>query len=242
MKGLRRVTGLKLWQYLILVLLIGLITWLISDTFLLAACLSVVAVAIPTELSRFRRSREIAAERDGWPMVIDHLISGVNSGVSLQQSVADLSDRGPVQFRARFQEISFKIHSGQSFVEVMKSARTQFYTAAADQVIGVIALARVTGSSDVGAILRTLGEFLRQENALRSEIEARHGWVRSSASLAAIAPWLLLLILASQPSTRSAFSTETGLYILGLGLVLTAIAYMWMNLAGRLPEVPRALA
>jgi len=89
--------------------------------------------------------------------------------------------------------------------------------------------------------LRTLGEFLRQENAMRAEIEARHGWVRSSASLAAIAPWALLVILSAQPTTRAAFSTSTGLYILILGVALTAIAYLWMNLVGRLPEVPRAL-
>jgi len=235
-------SGFKLWQYVLGVSIIGLGIWAISGSFLLAISVSVVAVAIPSEVLRYRRSRIIQREREGWPMVIDHLISGVNSGVSLQQTLSDLSIRGPEQFRSRFEAISTQIRSGESFIEVMKSARRDFHTSAADQVLGVLLLARVTGSSDVGAILRTLGEFLRQENALRSEIEARHGWVRSSASLAAIAPWLLLLILASQPSTRAAFSTETGIYILGLGVVLTGLAYIWMNLAGRLPEAPRALA
>ena len=242
MKNLHNLVAFKLWQYLALITVTGFAAWMISGSSLLAISVSVVAVAIPSEVLRFRRSKIIQRERDGWPMVIDHLISGVNAGVSLEQTLSDLATRGPEQFRARFEKISSKIRHGESFTEVMRSARSEFHTAAADQVIGVLALARVTGSSDVGPILRTLGEFLREDNSLRAEIEARHGWVRSSASLAAIAPWLLLLILASQPSTRAAFSTETGIYILGLGFVLTAIAYMWMNLAGRLPEVPRALA
>lgn len=241
MKSLRPKAEFHKWQYAIAICVLGVMIWAILGSALLAISVSVIAIAIPTEVIRYRRSKIIKDEREGWPMVIDHLLSGVNSGVSLQQTLSDLSIRGPERFKTHFQDISSEMSSGASFAEVMKRARGEFHTSGADQVLGVIALARVTGSSDVSPILRTLGEFLRQENALRSEIEARHGWVRSSASLAAIAPWLLLLILTSQPSTRAAFSTDTGIHILGLGLVLTAIAYIWMNLAGRLPEVPRAL-
>lgn len=241
MKSPQSLSRFKLWQYAISIAFMSLVVWAIFRSFLLAISVSVLAVAIPSEINRYRRSKTVQREREGWPMVIDHLISGVNSGVSLQQTIGDLVTRGPEQFRHRFEEMSTQIRSGKSFIEVMKSARLHFHTSAADQVLGVLVLATVTGSSDSGAILRTLGEFLRQDNALRSEIEARHGWVRSSASLAAIAPWLLLLILASQPSTRAAFSTDTGIFILGLGLVLTALAYIWMNLAGRLPEAPRVL-
>jgi tight adherence protein B len=84
-----------------------------------------------------------------------------------------------------------------------------------------------------------LGDFLRQDLALRREIDVKHGWIKNSAHLSAAAPWILLLLLSTQPSTAAAYSTTTGAIILGAGLVMTAIAYIWMNRLGGLPQTPR---
>jgi tight adherence protein B len=84
-----------------------------------------------------------------------------------------------------------------------------------------------------------VGTFLRQDLALRREIEVKHGWIKNSAHLSAAAPWLLLLLLSTQPATSRAFSTTTGIFILIIGLAMTAVAYIWMNRLGRLPELPR---
>lgn len=89
------------------------------------------------------------------------------------------------------------------------------------------------------SILRTLGDFLRQDLVLRREIEVKHGWIKNSAHMSAVAPWILLLLLSTQPSTALAFSTPTGGMILIAGLIMTAIAYFWMNRLGRLPQTPR---
>jgi tight adherence protein B len=89
------------------------------------------------------------------------------------------------------------------------------------------------------SILRTLGDFLRQDLALRREIEVKHGWIKNSAHMSAVAPWILLLLLSTQPSTAIAFSTPTGGMILIAGLFMTAVAYLWMNRLGRLPQTPR---
>lgn len=217
------------------------ISLLLTQSKVMASAISTVALALPIELTRLRAVKSLKAEREAWPIAIDHLISAVGSGISIPKALDDLVERGPDALVRQFKEIKDSIDSGVAFQDALRSAKRRFRTSAADQVLEVLIIARVTGSSNVGNILRTLGEFLRQENAMRAEIEARHGWVRSSASLAAIAPWALLVILSAQPTTRAAFSTSTGLYILILGVALTAIAYLWMNLVGRIPEVPRAL-
>jgi tight adherence protein B len=87
-----------------------------------------------------------------------------------------------------------------------------------------------------------LGDFLRQDLALRREIEVKHGWIKNSAHLSAAAPWILLLLLSTQPSTAAAYSTLTGAMILIVGLVMTGVAYIWMNRLGRLPQTPRVFA
>jgi len=231
------------WFYLGLAVVIAFpISLLLTQSTVMASAISTVALALPIELTRLRALKSLKEEREAWPIAIDHLISAVGSGISIPEALQDLVERGPEVLAPQFKEINDSIDSGIAFQDALRSAKRRFHTAAADQVLEVLIIARVTGASNVGTILRTLGEFLRQENAMRAEIEARHGWVRSSASLAAIAPWALLLILSAQPTTRAAFTTSTGLYILILGVALTAIAYLWMNLVGRLPEVPRALA
>ena len=108
-----------------------------------------------------------------------------------------------------------------------------------DQIFEAIAISKTLGGSELLNILRTVGTFLRQDLALRREIEVKHGWIKNSAHLSAAAPWLLLLLLSTQPATSRAFSTPTGVFILLAGLAMTAIAYIWMNRLGRLPELPR---
>lgn len=231
------------WLYLLATLIVAFpISLVLTQSTVMASAISTVALALPIEMARLRGAKALKAEREAWPVAIDHLISAVGSGIAIPQAVIDLAERGPAALARQFTEIKGSIDSGAAFHDVLRRAKRRFRTSAADQVLEVLIIARVTGSSNVGTILRTLGEFQRQENAMRAEIEARHGWVRSSASLAAIAPWVLLVILSAQPTTRDAFTTSTGLYILILGVALTAIAYLWMNLVGRLPEVPRALA
>jgi len=233
----------KQWLYL-LATVVGAfpISLILTQSTVMASAISTVALALPIEMTRLRRAKALKAEREAWPIAIDHLISAVSSGISIPRALNDLIERGPEALTRQFAEIKRAIDSGAAFHDALRMAKRRFHTSAADQVLEVLIIARVTGSSNVGTIFRTLGEFLRQENAMRAEIEARHGWVRSSASLAAIAPWALLVILSAQPTTRAAFTTSTGLYILILGVALTAVAYLWMNLVGRLPEVPRALA
>lgn len=243
--SLRRTAATPLLQRSIAIIATGAICFplalVMTRSLMMATAISTVALALPIELSRLSQAKKLKSEREAWPVAIDSLISAVGSGISLNQAIYDLADRGPEILKAQFKEIKSAIQSETPFQVALREGKRGFQTSAADQVLEVLIIARVTGSSNVGSILRTLGEFLRQENAMRAEVEARHGWVRSSASLAAIAPWVLLVILSAQPSTRAAFTSVTGLYILIAGVGLTAIAYVWMNLVGRLPEVPRAL-
>jgi tight adherence protein B len=74
---------------------------------------------------------------------------------------------------------------------------------------------------------------------LRAEITAKHSWIKNSAALAAVAPWVLLLLLASQPNTLQAYTSTTGFMILVIGALLTITAYFWMEKVGKLDESPR---
>ena len=59
--------------------------------------------------------------------------------------------------------------------------------------------------------------------------------------MAVAAPWLVLILLATQRETLQAYDTPTGTLILGIGAAASFIAYRLMIRIGRLPEDRRVL-
>lgn len=188
---------------------------------------------------RSKSSHNESALIAAWPEVIDHLMSGIQSGLSLSESLTGLSTRGPEILRPAFTEFRNSLYRHGDVGEAINELKNLFHQHGSDQIFEALLISKALGGSELLAILRTLGDFLRQDLALRREIEVKHGWIKNSAHLSAAAPWILLLLLSTQPSTAAAYSTPTGGAILVAGLIMTAIAYIWMNRLGRLPQMPR---
>lgn len=174
-----------------------------------------------------------------WPEVIDHLMSGIQSGLSLSESLVGLATRGPKILRPAFAEFRDSLFHHADLELALQELKSLFHHHGSDQIFEALLISKALGGSELMSILRTLGDFLRQDLALRREIEVKHGWIKNSAHMSAVAPWILLLLLSTQPSTAIAFSTPTGGMILIAGLFMTAVAYLWMNRLGRLPQTPR---
>ena len=198
----------------------------------LAAGISYVTVRTKTHINE-------AALIAAWPEVIDHLMSGIQSGLSLTESLAGLSTRGPEILRPAFVQFRTNLHGSGDLTMAIDELKAMFSHHGSDQIFEALLISKTLGGSELLQILRTLGDFLRQDLALRREIDVKHGWIKNSAHISAAAPWILLLLLSTQPSTAKAYSTAAGAMILIAGLVMTAIAYLWMNRLGRLPQTPR---
>jgi tight adherence protein B len=131
------------------------------------------------------------------------------------------------------------LYGSGDLTQAIEELKAAFAHHGSDQIFEALIISKALGGSELLQILRSLGDFLRQDLALRREIEVKHGWIKNSAHLSAAAPWILLLLLSTQPSTAAAYSTTTGAMILVAGLVMTGVAYIWMNRLGRLPQTPR---
>jgi tight adherence protein B len=129
--------------------------------------------------------------------------------------------------------------SGKSYSSSLFIIKERFQDSIADQVFEVLDFARTSGSRDSALTLRTLATYIRSDLSLRNEISAKHGWIKNASVLAGLAPWLLLVILSTQRSTIDAYSNAAGVTILITGVLLTLIAYFWMNRVGRISVPPR---
>lgn len=215
------------------------IVLLMTRSVVIALAFGAFAAGIAFVTIRAKNNLNEAELIAAWPEVIDHLMSGIQSGLSLTESLSGLSTRGPEVLRPAFTQFKEDLYGSGDLTQAIEDLRSLFAHHGSDQIFEALIISKALGGSELLQILRSLGDFLRQDLALRREIEVKHGWIKNSAHLSAAAPWILLLLLSTQPSTAVAYSTPTGAIILLMGLVMTAIAYVWMNRLGRLPQTPR---
>ena len=212
---------------------------LMTRSAVIALAFGILAAGRAFVTVRTKNKLNEAALIAAWPEVIDHLMSGIQSGLSLSVSLAGLSTRGPEVLRPAFTQFKLTLYRSGDLAEAIEELKSIFAHHGSDQIFEALIISKALGGGELLQILRSLGDFLRQDLALRREIEVKHGWIKNSAHLSAAAPWILLLLLSTQPSTAAAYSTATGAMILLAGLVMTGIAYMWMSRLGRLPQTPR---
>lgn len=224
-------------------ILIGAAAWLlvvvITKSVVIAAPFGILAASSHWSILKGREARLDAQLSNAWPEVIDHLISGISSGLSLAESLSGLATRGPEIVRPAFFKFNQVLKADGDFSAGIVNLKSHFAHPGSDQIFEAIILSKSLGGTELVGILRTVGDFIRQDLALRKEIDVKHGWIKNSAHLSSAAPWLLLLLLSTQPGTVNSYTSTTGVAILSLGLFLTAIAYLWMEKLGRLPVTPR---
>jgi tight adherence protein B len=221
--------------------LAGLCVLLVTSTLSVAVCFAVFAFFVPvTVLGRLRRRRAVAL-RDVWPEAIDNLASAIRAGMPLPEGLAALGQRGPEQLRAAFTRFGATYRTCGKFGPCLDVLKEDLADPVGDRVCETMRVAREVGGSDLGTVLRTLSELLRSDARTRSELETRQGWVVSAARLAVGAPWLVLLLLASQSSTVRAYNSPGGALLLGIGAAVCVLAYRIMLRIGRLPEDRRTL-
>lgn len=225
-----------------LALVTGLLVLAISGVAIVGALAAVAAGYLPLAVLRRRaRSRSIAL-RSAWPDAVDMLGSAVRAGMSLPEAVIDLGARGPEALRPPFTAFAADYRASGSFAIALDDLKDSLRDPVADRVVVSLGIAREVGGSDLGRVLATLSDFLRQDARARGEIEARQSWTVNAARVAVAAPWITLLLLCTRPETVAAYSTATGAAIIVGSAVLSAVAYRVMTAIGKLPDEPRVLA
>jgi len=200
-----------------------------------------LAGRLPLGALRSRRRRRLRELREVWPDAIDNLASGVRAGLSLPEAVAGLAERGPEALRAPFGCFADDYHANGRFGIALDRLKQELADPTADRVVEALRLAREVGGSELGRTLRTLSGFLRDEQRVRKELEARQTWVVVAARMAFATPWAVLLLLATKPEAVAAYRGTGGAMVLAIGAAMAVAGYRMMLAIGRLPAEDRVL-
>jgi tight adherence protein B len=125
--------------------------------------------------------------------------------------------------------------------QLMPLLRSRFANRHADLLALLIELDSELGGQGISITYQRAAVQVRKEQGELSQLQAKQGWVSSSAKLALLAPWLVALVLVQLPQNKAAFATELGSLVLILGLALSLVAYALVNRLGRLPLPGRVL-
>ncbi len=240
--GLPGVTPAQLVALQVLAaLLVAVIGVVVTQSISVTAIFAVFAASVPRLIVARLRHKRQADLRELWPEVVDNLTSGVRAGLSLPEALSSIGVRGPEQLRDPFKQFGSDYRTTGRFNESLDRLKDALADPVGDRVCESLRVAREVGGTDLGRLLSTLSGFLRDDARTRAELLARQSWSVNAARMAVAAPWLVLVLLATQRETLEAYDTPTGAVILAVGAALSLIAYRLMIRIGRLPEDRRVL-
>lgn len=213
----------------------------VSRTVPIALAFALFAALTPRAVLRRRRTVRLRARREAWPEAVDHLVSGVRAGLSLPEALSALGSAGPPELRPAFARFADAHRASGSFDRCLERLAEDLADPVGDRVVEALRLAREVGGTDLGGLLRNLSRFLREDARTRGELEARQSWTVNAARVALAAPWLVLLLLATQSSTITAYNSAAGAMVLAAGGAVSYAAYLLMRRIGELPLERRVL-
>ena len=223
----------------------GLVVFLViaglSGSAPIGACFALLAGRGPFALVAARANARAGVTRDLWPEVVDSLASGIRAGLSLPEAVGQVGERGPEALREPFALFAEDYRASGRFHECLELLKQRLADPVADRIVETLRITRDVGGTDVGRLLRTLSEFLRDDARTRGELEARQSWTVNAARLAVAAPWVVLGMLATQGSNAAAYNSATGVAVLVIGGASCVVAYRVMMRVGQLPSDVRVL-
>jgi tight adherence protein B len=220
---------------------VGLIFFAVTRSWPISACFGLFGGWLPMAVVRWRARKRTATLRQLWPDVVDHLRSAIRAGLSLPEALIQLGEKGPEELRHVFRDFGADYRAGGQFDPALNRLKERLADPVADRIVEALRLTREVGGSDLGRLLGTLGEFLRESARTRSELEARQSWTVNAARLAVAAPWIVMVLLATRPEAVAAYNTPMGAAVLLGGLVVSGICYSVMLRIGALPEDERVL-
>jgi tight adherence protein B len=179
---------------------------------------------------------------DVWPDVVDDLASAIRAGLSLPQAVIELCESGPEELRSAFRLCCDQYQATGDFKAGLLLIAQNLENSQADKFVASLQIAHEVGGADLGVLLRTLSEVMREELVLRGEIAARQSWTINGAKLAVAAPWITALVLSTRETAANVYLSTNGMRMLSICALVSVFAYFSMMKIAKLPTEKRLLA
>lgn len=218
--------------------LLGLVSFRVFSVSALGIAIGLLSLTVFLEWLRLRANRRISTITQAWPEVVDSLVSAFQAGLTVTSAIGDLALFGPSKLRKSFFSAHQQLNHGSDLAECLNWLKVEFSTEPSDRTIELLKLLDQLGGHSSIEVLSNLAQSIRSEIAFQSQLEAKQGWVVTTAKLGLVAPWVVVLMLSRRPENALVYNSAQGVLALLGGLCFCLMAYLAIQLLGT-PVKPR---
>ncbi len=181
----------------------------------------------------------LAAVQKAWPDGLREVLAHVNSGATLGSAIEALAVRGPGALQEAFSRFPSQARMF-GVIPALEIVKEELSDPASDKVIEVLILAHQSGGSSLQIVLRDLIETMTADQLTAEQIRTAGFEQRLEGVVVAIAPWVILLFLATVPETyREFYRSSTGRFVVIVAGVWAAFGWALMRVISRSPQEVR---
>jgi tight adherence protein B len=203
--------------------------WAIAGSWWVALIPSVALATLPYLYFSRQRTNRLAAVQKSWPDGLREVLAHVNSGATLGRAIEALATRGPEALQVAFARFPSQARMF-GVIAALEIVKEELSDPASDKVIEVLILANQFGGDSLQIVLRDLIDTMTADELTAEQIRTAGFEQRLEGVVVAVAPWLILLFLATVPETyREFYRTSTGRFVVIIAGIWAAAgwALMW---------------
>lgn len=232
-------TPRQFWAGSILSGLLGFIVLrAVAGTWWVALIPSVAIAFLPYSYFSRQRTQRLADVQKAWPDGLREILAHVNSGATLAAAIESLAASGPDSLKEAFSRFPAQAKMF-GVVPALEMVKEELADPSSDKVIEVLILAHQYGGDSLQDVLRDLIDTMSADQLTAEQIRTAGFEQRLEGLVVALAPWLILLFLATVPETyREFYRTQTGRFVVIIAGIWAAFGGILMRiLAKPTPEV-----
>jgi tight adherence protein B len=210
-----------------LLIAVGLYMW--KDQLGLALLGLVVGVAIPIMVVSFLQRRHKRKLQEQLPDAYYLLAGSLRSGLSLEQSIDMLAERGNKPLADEFKYCSGLLKLGSSAPAALRATSARIGLLDFELLVSTVGLYTQTGGN-LALLLDRLAASVRDRNQFRGQFRAATAQSRIVATaLACAVPLFLLIYILFEPEhIGQFFYTTSGWIVAGVCILLELIGLIWI--------------
>ncbi|MCP4966627.1 MAG: hypothetical protein GY926_15535 [bacterium] len=227
-------TPRQFWAGSVLVGVAGLlILGAITGTWWVAAIPSIAIAFMPYSHFSRQRAGRLADVQKAWPDGLREVLAHVNSGATLAAAIESLAVRGPEALQQAFARFP-----GQAkmfgVVPAMEIVKEELADPSSDKVVEVLILAHQFGGDGLKTVLRDLIETMTADQLTAEQIRTAGFEQRLEGVVVALAPWVMLVYLATVPAAyREFYRSSTGRFVVIVAGIWAGFGWVLMRIIAR---------
>jgi tight adherence protein B len=197
---------------------------------LLAVVIGLVAAAVPTVILRSKLNSRADKMREQLPDVLTIMASSLRAGHSFLQALDTVAREIPAPANVEFQRLVAEIRLGRPAEDALEALADRVGSADFRWAVLAVNIQREVGGN-LAEILDNVSDTLRERATMRRQIKVLTAEGRLSAWVLALLPFAIALYMfAVNPEYISLlFTTQVGLFMLGVAGVLLVLGILWMR-------------